>query len=143
MVEYGSMNERNNAALEGNITHDLTLQKHNDRSFVNFTIAVNKRYTDKEGNEQEIVSFIPVTAWGQVADGMEADGLGKGSLIKVTGEIRSRHWETEEGEKRSRVYVQCSSCEPQTAQQQTPETTSVVLPPTPAEEIDPADIPFD
>ncbi len=70
-----------------------------------FRIAVNRRFKDQTSNEwREDTYFFTVSSWGPLADRL-SDRLKKGSAVLVQGELRSRSWETQTGEKRSLVEI--------------------------------------
>jgi single-strand DNA-binding protein len=70
-----------------------------------FRLACSRRYKNKETNEvQEETLFINVVAWRRQAE-LANDYLKKGSAILVEGRLRSRQWETNQGEKRSAIEV--------------------------------------
>lgn len=98
----------NQVSMIGTITHELEKKTHNGRSYVSFQMALNKKWIDKKsGEERSHASFIPVIAWGKIADHV-CDQFTKGSFVFVSGELRSNSWETEKGERRSRTFVQAS-----------------------------------
>ncbi|KPK70195.1 hypothetical protein AMJ87_09310 [candidate division WOR_3 bacterium SM23_60] len=70
-----------------------------------FRIACSRRYKNRESGEwQEETLYINVVAWRRQAETAN-DYLKKGSAVLVEGSIRSRQWETNEGEKRSVIEV--------------------------------------
>jgi len=72
--------------------------------FTRFRIAVNNPYRDRNGNWQEDTLFIDVVVWGDAAD-RAVSRFNKGTKILVEGRLRQFSWETEGGEKRSRIEV--------------------------------------
>src|SRR5690606_27685692 len=62
------------------------------------SIAVPRRRNRDE------VDWIDLTLWGKLAE-LAANHLTKGRQIGVTGRLLQERWETQEGEKRSRVVV--------------------------------------
>ena len=70
-----------------------------------FRIACSRRYKNRETGEwQEETLFINVVAWRRQAETAN-DYLKKGSAVLIEGNIRSRQWETNEGDKRSVIEV--------------------------------------
>ena len=67
-------------------------------------IAVSRRYQDRDGNWQEESSFFGGTVWRDYAENV-AESLTKGARVILTGRLKQRSWETNEGEKRSVVEV--------------------------------------
>ena len=90
----------NRVVLVGRITKDPELKKtNNNNSVVNFTIAVNRTFTNASGERE--ADFINCVAWNKTAENMAAY-LNKGSLIGVDGRIQTRSYEGNDGK---RVYI--------------------------------------
>lgn len=71
----------------------------------NLSIAVNRRYQDKETQEwKDDASFFNATVWGQQAERC-AERIKKGSAVLIEGSLRSRSWTNQAGEKRSVVEI--------------------------------------
>lgn len=71
----------------------------------NFSIAVNRRYQDKETQEwKDEPSFFNLVALGRWAE-MCSERLKKGSAVIVEGRLRSRSWTNQNGIKQSRVEI--------------------------------------
>ena len=87
----------NKAILIGRLTRDPELNKTNtDLSVCKFTLAVNRNFKDKDGNEQ--TDFIPIVVWRTQAENC-AKYLKKGSQCAVTGTIQTRSYD-KDGEKK-------------------------------------------
>lgn len=72
---------------------------------LNFRIAVDRRYKDTvTGEWKNDPSFFSVNQWGQFAE-QNGERIKKGSALMVEGRLRSRTWETQNGEKRTVVEV--------------------------------------
>jgi len=70
-----------------------------------FRIASSRRYKNREtGEYQEETLFINIVAWRRQAE-LANDFLKKGSAILLEGQLRSRQWESNQGEKRSTIEV--------------------------------------
>ncbi len=50
------------------------------------------------------MSFFDVTAWQQLAENV-AESVQKGTRVIVTGRLDQRSWETQDGEKRSKIEI--------------------------------------
>ena len=85
--------------IMGNLTRDVELRDAGGTPLASFSIAVNKKYKDKE-----TVSFIDCKAWGKTGE-LIAQYFGKGKAIHVTGEIEQENWEAKDGTKRSKLVV--------------------------------------
>lgn len=73
----------NKVQLVGRTTRNIGVVSVNGNVYAKFTVAINEG-KDKDGNER--ATFVPVTAWGKVAEGL-AKYVGKGSLVGVEGRI--------------------------------------------------------
>jgi single-strand DNA-binding protein len=72
---------------------------------LNFRIAVNRRYKDPTSGEwKDDTSFFTVVQWGPGAE-RSGEVLKKGGAVLVEGRLRSRSYETKNGEKRNVVEV--------------------------------------
>ena len=94
----------NRVILAGNLVRDPELRYiPSGTAVASFTIAVNHRYR-QDGELKEEVSYIDVVAFGKMGE-TSANYLKKGRSVLVDGRIQQRRWETQEGEKRSKVEV--------------------------------------
>lgn len=67
------------------------------------SLAVNSR--EKKGDEWvERADFFDITVWGNTAEACD-QYLGKGAQVAIDGVLRHERWETDNGEKRSKVKV--------------------------------------
>jgi single-strand DNA-binding protein len=100
------MSNGNSVTVVGNITRDPELRfTPNGQARASFGLAVNRRWQNRQTQEwEEATSFFDVTCWGDLGDNV-SESLGKGSRVIVTGRLEQRSWETQEGEKRSKVEI--------------------------------------
>jgi single-strand DNA-binding protein len=77
----------------------------------NFRLAVTPRVKDGEGWRDGETSFFRVNVWRQLAEHV-SESLTKGDRAVVTGRLKSRSWETPEGDKRSVVEVEADEVAP-------------------------------
>ena len=92
--------------LMGNLTRDIEL-KHtpSDQSVATIGIAVNRRYTTKDGEKREDTTFVDCEAWGRTAEVM-SQYLSKGSPVFIEGRLKLDQWDDREtGKKRSKLLV--------------------------------------
>ena len=102
----------NHVTLIGNLTDDPELKITSGGAAVtNFRLAVTPRVRDDDGWRDGETSFFRVNAWRDLAENV-ADSLSKGARAVVVGRLRSRSWETPEGEKRSVVEVEADEIAP-------------------------------
>ena len=88
----------NKAILVGRITADPEIKlTTNQTQFCNFTIAVDRRFKDANGNRQ--TDFINCVAWKNTAVFIQKY-FHKGNRIGVVGSIQTRSYEDQNGQKR-------------------------------------------
>ena len=68
----------------------------------NFKVAANSRRYDRERGEwvDGDTTFLRCSIWRQAAENV-SESLTQGTRVLVTGRLKQRSWETEDGEKRS------------------------------------------
>ncbi len=85
----------NKVILVGRLTKDPELKStQSNIFFVNFTLAVNRTFTDGNGEKQ--ADFIQCIVWRKPAENL-ARFQRKGSLIGVEGKIQTRTYESDNG----------------------------------------------
>jgi len=96
----------NNVTVTGNATREPELRfTPSGQAVANFGLAVNRRWQNRQTQEwEEAVSFFDVTAWSQLAENA-AESVTKGTRVTVSGRLDQRSWETQEGDKRSKVEI--------------------------------------
>lgn len=98
----------NKVILMGNLTKDPEIRYNpNGTAVANLSIAINRKY--KAGDEaREEVSFFDIVVFGKQAEHC-SQYLNKGSGVLVDGRLQQRRWETDDGQKRSKVEVVAQS----------------------------------
>lgn len=98
------MTDNNSATLVGNVTREPQIRyTPSGQTVATFGIACNRRW--KRGDDwQEETSFFDVKCWSQMAENV-AESITKGARVVVVGRLEQRSWETDQGEKRSKVEV--------------------------------------
>lgn len=94
--------------ITGNLTADPELTfTPSGAAVVNFTVAASDRVMDKATGEWKDgdPTFIRCSIWRTYAENV-AESLSKGARVIVTGKLRSRSYETREGEKRTVVELE-------------------------------------
>lgn len=95
----------NLVVLMGNLTKDPELRYIPSGAGVcNFGLALNRTYTDGNGEKQEDVTFVDIVCWNRLAE-VTAEYLHKGSPALVEGRLQQRSWETEDGSRRYKLEV--------------------------------------
>jgi len=99
----------NKVMMMGNLTRDPEKRyTKTDQAVTHFTLACNRVWRDKSGEQKKQVSFVPVSVWGKSAENCE-QYLQKGSPVFVEGRLVSSSWENQQGEKRSKLEVVAQS----------------------------------
>ena len=104
----------NTVTLVGNLTDDPELRfTAQGAAVANFRIAVSKRIRDPQTNEWKDgdTSFFRVNVWRQLAENA-AESLTRGTRVIVTGTLKMRQWETQEGEKRTVTEIEADEIGP-------------------------------
>ena len=95
----------NKVLLIGNLTRDPELKyTSSGTALANFGMAINRTYTDTNGEKAEDVCFIDVVAWNRLAE-VSGEHLAKGSPVFMEGRLQMDSWEQEDGKKRSKLKV--------------------------------------
>ena len=92
--------------IVGNLTRDPEIRYTRDgQATTSLSVAVNRRWQDRTTKEwEESTSFFDVVCWRDLAENV-ALSLTKGARVVVTGRLEQRSWESDEGEKRSKVEI--------------------------------------
>ena len=94
----------NKVILIGNMTADPELkQTAGGLSVCSFSIAVNRRFAKAEQGQQN-VDFINIVTWRQQAE-FVSRYFKKGNPILVCGQIQTRNWTDNQGQKRYATEV--------------------------------------
>jgi len=92
----------NTVTIVGNLTRDPELRfTPSGAAVANFGVAWNLKGRD---GQEDKVSYFDVTCWRQLAENV-SDSLTKGSRVVVHGRLDQRSWETQDGDRRSKVEV--------------------------------------
>jgi single-strand DNA-binding protein len=95
----------NKAMVFGNLTRDPELRAlPSGMNVVNFSVATNRTYKDRDGKKQEQTDFHNVVVFGRQADTVN-QYLKKGSSVFVEGRMQTRSWEGKDGEKKYRTEI--------------------------------------
>ncbi len=99
----------NKVILGGRLIADPELKQTNSGIPVcSFTIAVNRRFVKQNegGAQQPTADFIRCTAWRQQAEFLSRY-FHKGSSICVIGQIQTRSWDDQNGQKQYATDIVC------------------------------------
>ena len=95
----------NKVFLMGNLTRDPELRyTPNGTAVVDFGMAMNRRWTGRDGQKAEDTCFVDCQAWARLAE-VISEYCRKGSPLFVEGRLQLDTWEGRDGQKRSRIRV--------------------------------------
>jgi len=94
------MSSLNKVILIGNLTRDPELRyTPSGMALCKFGLAVNRKFKEKEE-----VTFVDITAWGKTGE-ISSEYLSKGRQVCIEGRLTYSQWETDDGQKRSKLEV--------------------------------------
>ena len=64
-----------------------------------FSVATNRRYRTRDGEQREETEWFRVNAWGRLAE-ITNQYLTRGSKVYVEGRLQSRSWQGQDGQTR-------------------------------------------
>ena len=99
------MSSFNKVYLLGNLTRDPEPRDlPSGTKLASFGLAVNRTYRKADGDEVEETTFVDIDAFGRTAENI-LKYCKKGDPLMVEGRLRFQSWETEAGDKRSKLTV--------------------------------------
>ena len=94
----------NQVNFSGNVTADAVHKDVGGAALTEFSVAINKKYKNKAGEEVKKVSFVECKAWRWASH--ISKGLKKGEFVTVSGELKQDRWEdANTKQNRSKLYV--------------------------------------
>ena len=138
----------NKLTLIGNLTNEPeTRSTPSGVTVCTFTIAVNRRFANADGERQS--DFFRINAWRQLGE-VCAKHLAKGRKVAVVGELQARLYDAKNGEKRMSLDVAADEVEFLSPKDEEPkrkkDTASVangrITPDDQFTDIDTSDLPF-
>ena len=98
--------------ITGNLTEDPEVRfTQGGAAVANLRVAVTTRIKDDQGWKDGDTSYFRVTVWRTLAE-HAADSLSKGDRVIVCGRLKTRTWETPEGETRTVVELDAEDIGP-------------------------------
>lgn len=114
----------NNVCISGNLTRDAELKSSKSgMEVLTFTVAVNERRKNPQGEWEDYANFINCTMFGKYAAAI-SDSMTKGTKVCVAGSLRYSSWE-QDGQKRSKVEVIANDVELPPKQKQADDSASL------------------
>jgi single-strand DNA-binding protein len=98
------MSKFNHTTQVGNVTADPVLRfTGSGKPVANFSIAVNRGW--KDGDKWvENTDFFDVVCWERLAENT-SQSVCKGTRVIISGRLELKGWETQDGDKRSKVQI--------------------------------------
>jgi single-strand DNA-binding protein len=94
----------NNVEIAGNLGKDAkSSSTKSGKQVTRFSIAANKKWTDKAGKEHETTDWFRVAAWGNLTK--FASSLKQGDPVLVKGELRTGKYSDDDGVTRETVEI--------------------------------------
>lgn len=98
----------NKVILMGNLTKDPEIRyTPNGTAVANFSLAINRRYK-LNGEVKDEVSYFDIVVFGKQAENC-GQYTNKGDSVLVEGRLQQRRWESEDGQKRSKIEIVAQS----------------------------------
>jgi len=95
----------NKVMVIGNLGADPEMRYTADgNAMTSFRVAASRNYTAPDGERREETEWFSVVAWRKLAE-LCSQYLQKGRKVYVEGRLRTRSWDTPEGQKRYRTEV--------------------------------------
>ena len=95
----------NRVLLMGNLTRDPEMRyTPNNLAIVKIGLAVNRRWRNPEGEQQEETTFIDCDGFGRTAE-LINQYMRKGRPIFIDGRLKLDQWQDKEGQNRSKLKV--------------------------------------
>ena len=99
----------NRAQIIGNLTRDPEVRSlPSGQSVVNFAVATNRRWKDKDGNTKEDTQYHDISIWGRLGE-LASQMLSKGKKVYIEGRLNTSSWEGSDGAKRQRTEIVADS----------------------------------
>ncbi len=74
------------------------------RKVCSFSLAVDRRWKNGDGETREVTEWFTVETWGRIGEVCQ-EYLAKGRLIYLEGRVQTDHWQDDKGDPHSRTKV--------------------------------------
>jgi single-strand DNA-binding protein len=98
----------NRVLLIGNLTGDPELIEAGKSKIVNASLANHQFFENGQEERQEVTTFVEIKIWGSSAENF-AKFARRGQEILVEGSLRQDRWEDDQGNKRTKLYLNVMS----------------------------------
>jgi single-strand DNA-binding protein len=126
----------NKFLITGNLTEDPELRfTPSGKPVVSASIANNEHYTDAQGEEKKVTTFVNLQIWGKPAENF-GNLVKKGQEIFVDGKLRMDEWtDKQTNTRRTRLYLLVENwqfTQYRRKEESTPDAPAPVAPSSPA-----------
>lgn len=95
----------NKVILLGNLTRDVELRyTANNTPVAGWGMAINRKWKNQQGEQQEEVVFVDLDAFGRVAEVVN-QYVRKGDPLLIEGRLKLDQWQDRDGNNRSKLKV--------------------------------------
>jgi len=96
----------NRVLLIGNATRDpATRYNPKGTAVADLSLAINRNWTDEQGQKQSETTFVEVTLWARIAE-IAQQYIKKGNPVFIEGRLQLETWDDKQtGQKRSKLKV--------------------------------------
>jgi single-strand DNA-binding protein len=95
----------NKVMIIGNVGTDPEMRyTPNGNPVTSFRIATSRFFNSPEGERKQETEWFTVVTWNKLAESCN-QYLTKGKRVYVEGRLRTRAWEGQDGQKRSRIEI--------------------------------------
>src|SRR5690606_5409989 len=92
--------------IVGRLTRDARISTlESGKQVVNFSVAVNEQYRNKQGERVELTEYFDCAYW--LSPGV-AGILTKGTLVELTGRVSARAWTSSDGQPKAALNFHTS-----------------------------------
>jgi len=95
----------NKVIIIGNLTRDPEMKETtNGQVITTFGVATNREWSTSSGERNKSTEFHEIVVWSKLAEICNTY-LKKGKLVYIEGYLKTRSWDTEEGDKKFKTEV--------------------------------------
>jgi single-strand DNA-binding protein len=128
----------NKIIITGNLTADPELRyTPSGKAVLSASIANNEHFTDAQGQEQKVTTFVNLEVWGRPAENF-GKLVKKGQELFVDGKLRMDEWtDKQTNARRTRLYLLVENWQftqfKRQEEESTPDAPAPVAPPVPTD----------
>lgn len=95
----------NKVMIIGNLGRDPEMRfTANGDAMATFSVACNRRYQTRDGDQREETEWVRVVLWRRLAE-IAGQYLQRGSQVYIEGRLQTRSWEDQQGQTRYMTEV--------------------------------------